>query len=196
MGDLRSSPFKRLLNGLLEDFVGLRPDDGPPVDHKSWRALYPNGVGCLRQILYHLGVFARIQALIEGICVQLQVGGKLLQFVFGKGALVLPVLPLEEQVMVFPESILVSGALASLSGVSRFLSEEGDVPVAEADFAFFYIVVFDLATRASGKPATVWSLEVAELDQGHWRLGVSFEVLHLAHDEVHHLLALGGVGRA
>ena len=194
VGDLRSSPFKRLLDSLLEDLVGLRPDDGAPIDHKGRRALYPNGVGSLRQILYHLGVFARIQALIEGICVQLQVGSKLLQFVFGKGALVLPILPLEEQVMVLPESILVSGALAGLSGIRGFLPEEGDVPVAEAYFAFFYVVIFDLATRASGKPATVRSLEVAEFDQRHRRLGVSLEMLHLAHDEVHHLLALGGIG--
>ena len=78
--------------------------------------------------------------------------------------------------MVFPESILVSGALASLSGVSGFLSEEGDVPVAEADFAFFYIVVFDLATRASGIKPAEWSLKVAEFDQRYRGIFSPFEV--------------------
>jgi hypothetical protein len=53
------------------------------------------------------------------------------------------------------------------------------VPVSKADFAFAYVSLIYLATRASGKSAAVGSLKIAKLNESHRSIGVAFEVLDL-----------------
>jgi len=91
--------------------------------------------------------------------------------------------------VVFPEGFLFGSALTGFGCVEGFLTQEGEVPVTEADLSVFYIVLFNLATRASGMSATEWSLEIAKLDQGHRRVRAAFVMPHLTHQEVHHLFA-------
>ena len=66
--------------------------------------------------------------------------------------------------MILPELLLIGGALAGLGGPLRLWSEEGEVLIPESNFPGLDVLFFDLARRASGKFATVWSLEVAELE--------------------------------
>lgn len=91
--------------------------------------------------------------------------------------------------MIFPEGVLIGGALTGLGCVEGFLAQKGEVPITEADLPVFYIILFNLATRASGISATERSLEIAKLDQCHRRVRAAFVMPHLTRQEVHHLLA-------
>lgn len=110
-----------LFNQHLESAEWLGAQDRLPVDQKRGRAGYPDrarlGGGGFNQ----LSVFARVKAFIERFTVQPQVSGELLQLILREIPFVFPALLIEEQVVVLPEGILVSGAFGSFRSPVRFI---------------------------------------------------------------------------
>jgi len=66
-------------------------------------------------VLDKLGVFPRIKAGIESICVQVHISCETFQVVLAKSTLVLTALVCKEIVVKIPIGILVTGTLCSLS---------------------------------------------------------------------------------
>jgi hypothetical protein len=74
-------------------------------------------------ILLDLGcVLSRVQTIIELICVKTQLDCKAFKVIFAQRSLVFTILVLEENIVILPERILVSGAFA------RLRSPEGLLP--------------------------------------------------------------------
>jgi hypothetical protein len=176
-----------LLDYLLESLKRLRAEYWLSIDQESRRAANTDGLSSAGRRLNQFRVFARIQALVESLAVQPDVRRKLFQIIFIKGALVLAALALEEQVMVFPEGILIRRALAGFRSPKGFLSQEGEVIIPDADLPAGNIFSIDLATRASGKFAAEWSLEIAEFQYRDRSRGLAFEMLGLLDQLVHRL---------
>jgi hypothetical protein len=109
----------------------------------------------------------------------------LFQVLHLESALVLAVLAGEEEVVIFPECVLVGCALARLGGGKRFAAQEGEMEETQTDFARCDIIGLDLTPRVSDKFAAEWSLEVAEFDDRHRRIGRADEVPRLASQEAH-----------
>lgn len=123
--------------------------------------------------------------MIECIAVQAQPGSHTLQVVLAESASVFSSLALEQQVMIFPECILVSGALACLRCPEGFVAQEGKVPITNANLTLIDILLFDLTTRVSGKFAAVWSLKVAELNDGDLGVWIPQEVFRFLLQKAH-----------
>jgi hypothetical protein len=146
--------------------VRLRTDDRLPIDHEGWRALHAKLLGSAGFLLDDAGVLPGIQALVEGCGVQAELYGEAFQVVLAEGALIFAVLLLEQQIVIFPELILIGGALAGFRRPLRLIPQECKMPVSKANLTRLDVFIYNLATRASGKSAAVWSLKVAKLDHG------------------------------
>lgn len=92
----------------------------------------------------------------------------------------------EDLIVEFPKCALIGSAFAGFGSPQRFRPEKGEMHVAMTHNACFYVDFIDLATRASCETLAVRSLEIAEFDNGHRRVGIAFEVTslgnHLSHD--------------
>jgi hypothetical protein len=106
---------------LDELLVGLGADDRLPVDYKGGRALHAKLLGCAGFLLDEGGVFAGIQALVEGCGLQAELLGKAFELVFAEGTLVFAGLSLEQQIVIFPELILIGGAFAGFRRPLRLI---------------------------------------------------------------------------
>jgi len=132
-----------------------------------------------------VGIFSGIQALIELLGIQIEIGGEFFQVVFVERTLVFTGLVVEKIVMIFPESALISCAFAGFGCPLRFGSQESELPVSEANFTRLNVSFIDLTPRVSGKSAAVWSLIIAELDQRDRGVRIAFEVVGLTDQEFH-----------
>ena len=132
-----------------------------------------------------VGIFAGIQAFIELLGIQIKIRSKLFQIVFVESPLVFPGLVVEEIIMIFPESTLVSSAFTGFRSPLRFRPQECEMPVSETNFAGLNVIFIDLTPRVSGKSAAVRSLVIAELDHCDRGIRISFEVVSLPYQELH-----------
>ena len=89
--------------------------------------------------------------------------------------------------MVFPKSVLFSGAFAGLARPLRFWTQEGKMQITKSNVTVLDILFIDLATRASGKSPAEWSLKVTELDDGDRSLRIALEMPGLSHNHGHQL---------
>jgi hypothetical protein len=113
--------FGHAVKHLHELIVRLGADDRHPVDHKGGRALHADLLGGAGFLLDDAGVFAGIQALVEGCRIQAELFGKAFQIVFAEGALVFAVLLLKEQIVVLPKLILIASAFAGFRRPLRLI---------------------------------------------------------------------------
>jgi hypothetical protein len=174
------------LNHLPKHLERQRPDQRPPVDQESRRPLHSQGFPG-RDVRPDSGrILTRGEAGVERLAVQPQLDGEPLQVVLAEGSPVLARLAFVQPVVVRPKSSLLGGALAGLGRLLRLRAEKSIVQVAKAGLARFDVRLIDLALRASGKTPAVWSLEVAEFDDGNRRLSISLKVAGLGHDSRHH----------
>jgi len=118
--------FRRLWRQLVKDLhkllERLRADDRLPVDDKRRGTLHADLLGSGGFLLDDLGIFTAIEAFVKGSRIQPHFGSKGFQVVLVESALVFSILALEEQVVVFPELILVGGAFAGLCGPRGLIS--------------------------------------------------------------------------
>jgi hypothetical protein len=112
----------KLLNDLLEGRERLTAHQGRPIDHKARCALHANLPSETRLLLDDLGILTRIHAIVEGFRIQSQFFSKFLKIVFAEGALILAILTGEQKIMVFPEFVLIRGALGRLRRPLGFIA--------------------------------------------------------------------------
>jgi hypothetical protein len=132
-----------------------------------------------------VGIFTGIQALIELLGIQIKLSRELFQVVFVESPFVFSGLVIEEVIVIFPKSILVSGTFAGFCCPLRFGSQESEMPVSETNFTSLDVIFIDLTPRVSGKSAAEWSLVVAEFDHGDRGIRVSFEMVGLSDKKFH-----------
>ncbi len=87
--------------------------------------------------------------------------------------------------MKLPEGILVTGTFGCLGCPLRFITQEGEVEIAETHLTRFHVTCFDLTTRVSGKVPAEWSLVIAKFDQRDRGVGVTLEMGRLTDDPIH-----------
>lgn len=73
---------------MLEYLEGLGADHRLTIDEESRGALHAKRLGGLRILLDQGGVLSRIQAVIECLCIETDLLGKLLQVILAERALV------------------------------------------------------------------------------------------------------------
>jgi len=87
----------------------LRPDHTLAIDGKGGCALNLQLVTNTGLVLDELGIFTRVEAVVESLGIQAHVGSERLQVILAECTLVLATLVGEQVVMKFPVSILVAG---------------------------------------------------------------------------------------
>jgi len=102
-------------NRLLEHLKGLCADNTLTIEDEGRRALHTQGLCPGGFLLDNSGVFARVQAFVERLCIQAQLNGKGFQIVLVERAPVFSVLAVEEKIMIFPKRILIGGTFAGLA---------------------------------------------------------------------------------
>lgn len=188
-------PGQQCLNHLLKDLEGLCADDGLPVDDERRSGLDAKLTGAVGFLLHDTSVSSGIETFVERRGVQTEFFSKELQVLFVERAAILAVLLLEEVIVVLPESILFSRALAGFTGPLRFRAEESEVDVTKSYQPLVNVFFFDLTPRASGKTPAERSLEIAEFDDRDRRVGAAAEVARHAGDSLHQCLLLCGAIR-
>jgi hypothetical protein len=102
-------------------------------------------------------------------------------------------LVIEQQIVVFPESILIGCAFTGFCCPYRFWPKKGEMLVTKADRTVLDIFFVYLARRASGKLAAVWSLKVAKFNDGNRSVLCAHEMTGLGDHIRHHLLRVCGL---
>lgn len=102
-----------------------------------------------------------MQALAESAGIELELRSVSLELGVGK---ICGFLIAEEPIMVFPESPLFPRAFGPVGGSERWLSENGEMAVDEADLALVDVVFFELGQGFGPKLPAKAALEVGELD--------------------------------
>lgn len=179
------------LDNLLEGLERLGAYDGLAVHQECRRRADAQLLGGSAFGRHQRLVAPGIQTGIEGFGVQTEFVGKLLQVVLTERALVLaPVLVQEQEIVVFPEGILLRSALAGFSRPLRLGAEKRKVLIAQPYQAGVDVFLLYLTRRASRESLAKRSLEVAELYDRDRRVGIALEVARLADELRHHRLAL------
>jgi hypothetical protein len=130
---------QKRLNDFLKLVKALSANHSLPVDGKGGGGLHaelPPDIGLL---VDQIGVFARIEALVKFLGIQLHVGGKSLEVVFAEGTLILTGLVGEEVVVILPILILVTGALGGFGSPDGLITQEGKVEIAKTNLAGIYV---------------------------------------------------------
>jgi len=92
-----------------------------------------------------------------------------------------------QEIVIFPECVLLGSTLTCLGCPLRFRSQEGKVNVGKTNLAILNISFFDLTPRVSGESPTERSLKVAKFDQCNGRIHVTCEMTCLRYQVRHHL---------
>ena len=123
-------------------------------------------------------MLTRIEALVKGLSIQRQFGGKALEIVLVEGPQVLAGLVVIQLVVISPEQLfaLVGGALTGFRRPLRFRPQESEMDVPQTDNTGLNVGFVDLAPRASGESPAERSLEVTKLDNGDRGIWISLEM--------------------
>lgn len=132
--------------------------------------------------------------MVERLGIETQFIRKPLQVIFVERPPVFTRLLDENVIVVLPESILLGRTFAGLPRPLGFGTKKGKMHVPKTHLSGCNVLLFDLATRASGKLAAERSLEIAEFDQGDGSVRVAPEMAHTGQDGVHQGRAVLGVG--
>jgi len=113
---LRRSRIQQRVDLRLKFFIGARPTKTLAVEGECWCGRNTKLMGDIRLVFDQLGILSRIQAAVECLGIQSQIGCKRLEIILGKGTLVFSTLMSEKVIMIIPVFILVVGTLGSFSG--------------------------------------------------------------------------------
>jgi hypothetical protein len=94
---------------LFEVIKRLRPDHTLTIDGEGGGTLNLQLVANTGLVLDELGIFTRVQAVVESLGIQTHVGSERLQVILAECTLVLTTLVGEQVVMVFPVGVLIAG---------------------------------------------------------------------------------------
>lgn len=105
-----------------EIFKRLSPNHRDGVDQEAGRTLHPDLATKITLGLHQLLVLVAGQAFGELVGIQVDLVGKLNQFLVCESALVLSTLAFKKHIVIFPEPILIGGAFTGFRSPVRFVA--------------------------------------------------------------------------